>query len=45
MVREIIRSRCLSVRRPVGGARTVSSRNEEKIFSAVRKRLAAREQL
>ena len=30
MVREIIRSRCLSARRPVGGARTVSSRNEEK---------------
>ena len=42
MARELIRSRCLPPRRPVGGARTASGRDEEKRrFFVLRKRLLA----
>ena len=46
MAKEIAGSRCLPARRPVGSAKTASSRDEEKkiIFNAVKKRrLVARE--
>ena len=42
MAKEIARSRCLPARRPVGGARTASGRDEEKRkFFVLRERLLA----